>query len=78
MKGIIVVDMPKNCHQCPLYSEEYDCCNMEKQDDPDWCPIKQIPEKRNESREIKNNEELLQLAIDFGYNSCIDEILKGE
>lgn len=38
---------------------------------PDWCPLKEIPEKK----EIFNNCDDYLNGVDDGWNACIDEIL---
>lgn len=54
-KAILVIDMPKNCFDCPLcINDEYGlslkCClrykeYVDKDGKPDWCPLKPAPEK---------------------------------
>lgn len=54
-KGIIVVDMPKDCNSCRMcfeneYYDQFECYFKPgyeiKQDCgvPDWCPIKPLPD----------------------------------
>ena len=43
---------------------------------PDWCPIKEMPEKKMCSRSICIAAE--EYYKRKGWNACIDEILKGD
>ena len=74
------MDMPKNCSECPCCyvprcevlekslntNEIYEC-------KPDWCPLKEVPQKKNRTSVVGD---YLKGSVD-GYNACIDEILKG-
>lgn len=80
-KAILVIDMPKNCGECSIcaswqesaYStREYWCPVMDNKDvepnkKPDWCPLKELPEKKKYDWQ----------RYDKGYNACIGDILKG-
>lgn len=86
MKGIIVVDIPKDCRECGRYRignygvlscgvngwfiSEYVDCKNYMK--PDWCPIKPIPEKMDADACSAQSR-----CIATGYNHCIDKILKG-
>lgn len=102
-KAILVMDMPKNCLECPLKykSEELSLgnftyqqlfrCKYEPEDiseddgdivylndimmksKPDWCPLKDIPEKKEEVNGIGTKE---GMEYNIGYNACIEEILR--
>lgn len=90
-KSILVTDTPKNCTECPLEIEICDTegktllnanicrgCgyrNMNSVVKPDWCPLKDLPEKRPEPH--FTGETAYSLGIDKGWNNCIDNILKG-
>lgn len=85
-KGIIVVDIPENCGNCACcqYDGQYDrYCGVNGKDlmnidwnseKPDWCPIKPMPEKRNEHDACYDSD----FYRAEGWNACIDEILKGD
>lgn len=72
-KAILVIDMPKNCGNCPIL--EY-CHNNDGKCDlnirQDWCPLREVPKR-------DNNEGLYQLEYTQGYmsgwNACLEEIL---
>lgn len=73
MKAILVIKMPKNCHDCPLNSHtdfDFDVCWV-TQKDPSWCPLKPMPKKYELTTEKGN-----RYAV--GWNDCIDEILGEE
>ena len=80
MKAILVIDMPKNCIDCPCHFAGMSTvvCGVNKKklmsDDietykPDWCPLKPMPSKK------PHTEDVLEVFINTGYNACIDEIL---
>ena len=84
MKAILVLEMPKNCLECPLgknMSIAIETCikcplgkcaiDAETEIRPDWCPLKPMPVKKE-----KHNAMPFEIKhyID-GYNACIDEIL---
>lgn len=82
MKAILVVDMPKDCRECPCF---YDwlCCqakdglNVVGDKRPRGCPLKPMPQKK----ETRNAIQYRGLAEEYrkeGFNECIDEILGGE
>lgn len=79
-KAILVIDMPKNCEQCPCFSigSFYDVCRLAQQTKsfkekgiPDWCPLRELPQKKELYLSINNEKGYCE-----GYNACIDEILK--
>ena len=81
-KAILVIDMPKNCWECPLSEnweaipsvEECHCIltniDVDKFNKPDWCPLKQAPEEQ----EVWNDDD----EWVKGYNNCVREILGRE
>jgi hypothetical protein len=84
VKAILVMDMPSSCDMCRLASlvdkGEVMCAidRMETRkyedackDKPNWCPLKSVPEKKDENKIYT----MTQLYRAQGYNACIDEIL---
>lgn len=84
-KGIIIMDIPKSCDECPCYKEGYigdwdatpDSCRITGEEIysntiEEDCPIKPMPEKI----EHKSRQGLLQEQVALGWNLCIDEILE--
>lgn len=88
MKSIYVMDTPKACDECPLSLEiekevgtiicrgcEKYSVNSNSTEKPDWCPLKEVPEK--------DQSHLGWYPLSYvygraeGWNACIDEILKG-
>lgn len=86
MKAILVIDMPKDCGNCPCVGEEFGICQADEKNrdcdwykTPSWCPLKPMPEKKWVAewfdRIMENNKEHL---MSLGWNDCIDEILGEE
>ena len=82
-KSMLVIDTPKCCEECPLemdVSGKYgaNICrgrekysyNPDSKNKPDWCPLKDVPEKEDLSETDEN------YIWSEGWNHCIDEILK--
>lgn len=79
-KAILVMDMPEQvCQKCTLCYEtenddEYLCCVVGKLlpdgEKPDWCPLRELPEKANHPDYCDNGR------FDKGWNACLDKILK--
>ncbi|MBR2653993.1 MAG: hypothetical protein IKD59_05490 [Lachnospiraceae bacterium] len=73
MKAIIIIDMPKNCGECPCVNDEFGFCQADEKirdcdwyKSPTWCPLKPMPK----CRYYRGNER------DFtdGFNTCLKEI----
>lgn len=76
-KGIIVVDdIPVICAECDFASlkcgGKYIWCDVKKEfcnnSKPDWCPIKQMPEK------IEVLKYPHSMKFSRGWNACLNEI----
>ena len=82
-KGIIVLDeIPEKCNQCNFWFAkatvpvEYRCMGLQREiteneltkKKPDWCPIKQMPEK------IEVLKYPHSMKFSRGWNACLDEI----
>lgn len=80
-KAVLIMDMPEQvCQKCTLCYEtenddEYLCCATGKLlpdgAKPDWCPLRELPEKANHPDYCDNGR------FDKGWNACLDEILKA-
>ena len=85
-KGIIVVDIPKNCKDCRFYyfardqhtGNLFGGCRIiptvairDMSIIQEWCPIKPIPDKFNTDK----IEDCWEFAD--GWNTCINEITRG-
>ena len=55
--------------------------NSETYEKPDWCPLRELPEKKEEV-ELLECEGSMEMVWEFpslknkGFNACLDEILK--
>lgn len=87
-KAVLVMDMPSSCTECRLASlvgREDVMCAIDRmstrkyadacKDIPDWCPLRDLPEKKPTIGKESEND---ILCMNAGYNACIDELLKGE
>lgn len=90
-KAILIIDMPSCCSECSLMFEDehsYWCpveCSKNETDiydyvelhrKPDWCPLRQLPEKQD-TDPSKCSEPFYDFEFEHGYNQCIDEIISG-
>ena len=82
-KAVLVMDMPEQvCQKCTLCYEteddEYLCCAVEKLvpdgEKPDWCPLRELPEKMPDLEHGYENVE--KSIIRTGWNACLDTIAK--
>lgn len=84
-KGIIVVDLPKSCRN--IRGDENGCpfggmvCQVKQKDvmnhvvkgtKPDWCPIKEMPSRKQVPGCFFMMDEVYGKEI--GFNDCLDEI----
>ena len=70
MKAILIVDMPKNCGECPCVNDEFGFCQADEKirdcdwyKSPTWCPLKPMPLKSVWGNDFSD-----------GWNACLDEI----
>ena len=84
-KAVLIMDMPGSCFGCNLChinsSGGEDRCqafevsrpvNSETYEKPDWCPLRELPEKANHPAYCDNGR------FDKDWNACLDEILKDD
>mgnify|MGYP004459894565 CR=1 FL=1 len=91
VKAVLVIDMPEQaCQKCALCYEtenddEYLCCAVGKLlpdgEKPDWCPLRELPEKNPNNPELGNQSGVYYTEKGYevykrGWNACLDEILK--
>lgn len=81
-KAILVMDMPKSCHKCPLFGGHYSdmCCRglyNRTIDYPypenfrqEWCPLQNPPEEEGSDCFDEYED-----GYAYGWNSCIKEIV---
>lgn len=80
-KSILVIDIPEKCIECPLCAFERRCQAKEeilmpsniRGQKPDWCPLQDVPEKRDSKDYLDDDAE----AYCNGWNDCLDKILNG-
>lgn len=89
-KSILVIDTPDSCSKCKIrFDDEYsNWCPydnpepngvwqyVENGTKPNWCPLKPLPDKRDENG-IWTMNGYIEDKYSDGYNACIDEILGG-
>ena len=80
-KAVLVMDMPEQvCQKCTLCYEteddEYLCCAVGKLvpdgEKPDWCPLRELPEKMPDLEHGYENVE--KSIIRIGWNACLDAL----
>lgn len=76
MENINLYDMSKGIVYCQLNKKQEISWENAKNGKPDWCPLKNVPEKRPEPH--FTSETAYLLGVDKGWNNCIDEILKED
>lgn len=86
-KAVLVMDMPEQvCQKCALCYEtenddEYLCCATGKLlpdgEKPDWCPLRELPEKMEVCGKYPQPGKPVP-SYRFGWNACLDEILKTD
>lgn len=78
-KAILIMDMPDYCNDCYAMHMSLSgrfCRAAEeslpvKAERPDWCPLRELPEKKELYLSINN-----QKGYCDGWNACLDKILK--
>lgn len=78
-KAVLVMDMPDYCNDCYAMNMSLSgrfCRAAEeslpvKAERPDWCPLRELPEKKELYLSINN-----QKGYCDGWNACLDKILK--
>lgn len=80
-KAVLVMDMPEQvCQKCILCYEteddEYLCCAVGKLvpdgEKPDWCPLRELPEKMPD---LEHGYENVEKSITrTGWNACLDAL----
>ena len=85
-KAVLVMDMPSSCDECPLFGSHYSdmTCKANgrsinypypKDERQDFCPLRNLPEKKVLSGDVADIQKMGKELIDIGYNACIDELL---
>lgn len=84
-KAVLVMDMPHDCPMCKFFDLDERCHAVDVENPwstdpekakPDWCPLRELPEK---IPELKHGYESVEKSIlRKGWNACLDEILKDD
>ena len=82
-KAVLVMDMPESCFGCNfLYCnadagiDSYHAMEVsrivdsETYERPDWCPLRELPEKKETNYYMNNKEK----GIVEGWNACLEKI----
>lgn len=88
-KAILVMDMPESCFGCNFCHINSDdgearcqAFEVSRAVDPEtfkkpiWCPLRELPERKDELPVEKYEFGGLGKAFTSGWNACLDEILK--
>ena len=89
-KAILVMDMPKNCLECPIGKNMSICIEVciqcpfgrcaiddEAETIPKWCPLREVPQKIGITEALEMERVGNIADVINSYNACIDNILKG-
>ena len=56
MKSILIIETPATCTDCPCYdyihgvcANTHKGCELRKQAKPSWCPLRPLPQKKEET-----------------------------
>ena len=88
-KAILVMDnMPDKCGECECSYCDYDdphlnliCAvvgdNVSGSDKPDWCPLREMPEKLPLQGDVSDLQKMLEEMRRASWNACIDAMIGG-
>lgn len=78
MKAVLVIDMPNNCGECKLIHlqgiGESICDAVDWSKRPSWCPLKPLPNYRDNSKKPQDYADVWIDGAKTGWNACLDEI----
>ena len=86
-KAVLIMDMPECCADCQLadddpsglycvLADDYYDGSDSSEDRASFCPLRELPEKKEEPQPEKYEFGSLGRAFVAGFNACLDEILK--
>lgn len=88
-KSILVINTPSHCGECPVCASYQTCAfstretwcatngkDVEPDSKPNWCPLKEVPDKRDECGTWTVNG-YIEDRYANGWNDCIEEISGG-
>lgn len=72
-KSVLIINTPYTCYECPCYSNA-GCAALrfKEYQGQENCPLKSLPEKKL----VNPMDTTGAVAVKFGWNNCLDEILK--
>lgn len=83
-KAVLVMDMPESCPDCRFFKSDWRECYaiskrynrdiMTEEAKPNWCPLRELPEKMPDLEHGYENVE--KSIIRTGWNACLDAIAK--
>lgn len=85
-KAVLIMDMPECCAECACSyfergSKELNLCGATGEDannvgKPDWCPLRELPEKKVADKRLAISPLTEGQLNDFekGWNACLDAI----
>lgn len=84
VKAVLVMDMPESCPDCRFFESDWRECYaiskrynrdiMTEEAKPNWCPLRELPEKMPDLEHGYENVE--KSIIRTGWNACLDAIAK--
>lgn len=84
-KAVLVMDMPDDCPLCKFFDLDGQCHAVDAENPwstdpdkakPDWCPLRELPDGKEELPFEKYEFGGLGKAFTSGWNACLDKILK--
>lgn len=84
-KAVLVMDMPESCPDCRFFESDWRECyaiskrynrEMTEEAKPNWCPLRELPEKKEELAIEQYEFGGLGKAFVSGWNACLDAIAK--
>lgn len=83
-KAVLVMDMPECCPDCRFFESDWRECYaiskrynrdiMTEEAKPNWCPLRELPEKKEELAIEQYEFGGLGKAFVSGWNACLDAI----
>ena len=72
--NFLYCDAENNSESCQA-REKSRIVDLENDDKPDWCPLREMPEKK---KTIGTESETERIYMNCGWNDCIDAIGGGD
>lgn len=82
-KAVLIMDMPESCPDCRFFESDWKECYaiskqynrdvMTEEAKPNWCPLRELPEKKTGNSYMNSKEK----GIVEGWNAFLDAIEEG-